>query len=301
MYRRHIRRGDKEEIKQLVTPQSYREELFRQAHAGFTGGQMGERRTLEQVRRRAYWVGWAADTRRMLRRCTACCSYKRGLPSRQGHLQQMNTGMPWERVGIDITGPHPKSKNGFIYIVTLIDYFSKWAEAFPIRNQEAHTVAKVLVDRVFSHFGMPLQILTDRGANFESLLFNELCRCLNIDHVRTTVYKPPTNGMVERFHGILNSILGTVVAESQRDWDQHLPYAVAAYRATVHESTGFSPNYLFVGREVRASLDIVMGLPSSEEYSSTSADLYVERQLQDMRDAYRAVRERLKVAANRQK
>ena len=68
----------------------------------------------------------------------------------------MNTGMPFERVGIDITGPHPKSKNGFTYILTMIDYFSKWAEAFPIRNQEAHTVAKVLVDRVFSRFGSML-------------------------------------------------------------------------------------------------------------------------------------------------
>ena len=109
---------------------------------------------------------------------------------------------------------------------------------------------------------MPIQILTDRGSNFESQLFNELCRCLHIDHVRTTAYKPSTNGMVERFHRTLNSILGKVIAHNQRDWDQHLPYAVAAYRATIHESTGYSPNFLFLGREARAPLDVVMGEPS---------------------------------------
>ena len=300
MYRRHIRRGGKE-VLQLVTPLCYRDALMRQAHAGFTGGHMGQRRTLEQVQRRAYWAGWAADVRRNLRTCAECSSYKRGLPTKQGRLQQMSTGMPFERVGIDITGPHPKSKNGFTYILTMMDYFSKWAEAFPIRNQEAHTVAKVLVDRVFSRFGMPLQILTDRGSNFESQLFNELCRRLHIDHVRTTAYKPSTNGMVERFHRTLNSILGKVIADNQRDWDQHLPYAVAAYRATIHESTGYSPNFLFLGREARAPLDVVMGEPSLVASPNISPDVYVTQQIESMRDAYRTVRERLKVAANRQK
>lgn len=300
LYRRHIRK-DGLEFRQLVAPPKYRSEIMRQAHAGFTAGHMGERRTLDQVRRRAYWAGWAADTRRMIRTCQECCKYKRGAPPRQGHLQNMSVGMPWERVGVDVTGPHPKSRNGYTYILTLVDYFSKWAEAFPIRNQEAATVAKVLLDRVIACYGMPLQILTDRGTNFESQLFNELCRCLDIDHIRTTAYKPSTNGLVERFHRTLNSILGKVVADHQRDWDQHLPYAVAAYRATVHETTGYSPNYLFLGREVRAPLDLIMGQLVNENHERTSLDEYVDRRLHEMRESYRVVRDRLRKAANRTK
>ena len=148
---------------------------------------------------------------------------------------------------------------------------------------------------------MPSQILTDRGSNFESQLFNELCRCLHIDHVRTTAYKPSTNGMVERFNRTLNSILGKVIAVNQRDWDQHLPYAVAAYRATIHESTGYSPNFLFLGREARAPLDVLMGEPPLDTSPHTSADIYVTQQIESVRDVYRTVRDRLKVAANRQK
>jgi hypothetical protein len=174
------------EVMQLVAPPAYRDEIIQQAHAGFTGGHLGERRTVEQVHRRAYWVGWRTDTRRRYRKCGACAQFKRGATVHQGDLQDMTVGMPWERLGIDITGPHPKSSNGFVYILTLVDYFTKWSDAFPIRNQEATTVARVLVDRVFSYFGMPLQILSDRGSNFESLLFNDLCRRLDIDHVRTT-------------------------------------------------------------------------------------------------------------------
>ena len=193
---------------------------------------MGQRRTLDQVRRRAYWVGWAADVRRFCKQCSACCCYWRGKAPRQGLLQPMATGEPWERIGVDVTGPHPKSKNGNVYILTLIDHFSKWCYAFPMRNQEASTIARLLVDRVFSYFGTPLQILTDRGRNFESELFEEICKRLGIDHVRTTAYKPSTNGMIERFHRTLNPMMAKVVSENQRDWDQWLPSVLEAYRAT---------------------------------------------------------------------
>jgi len=73
-----------------------------------------------------------------------------------------------------------------------------------------------------------------------------------------------TNGAVERFHRTLNTMLGKVVKDGQRDWDDRLATVMAAYRASPHESTGFSPNKLFLGREVRMPLDLVMGLPSVE-------------------------------------
>jgi len=149
--------------------------------------------------------------------------------------------------------------------------------------------------------GMPVQILTDRGSNFESQLFEELLRRLHIDHVRTTAYTPSTNGQVERFHRTLNSILGKVVSENQRDWDTHVPYAVAAYRATIHECTGYSPNFLMFGHEVRAPLDVVMGLPVHGDISRIAVDDFVEDKLVQMRAAYRSVRENLRKSAERQK
>jgi len=145
---------------------------------------------------------------------------------------------------------------------------------------------------------MPLQILTDRGANFESQLFNALLQRVGIDHARTTAYKPSTNGQVERFHRTLNSVLGKVVAENQRDWEAHLPYAVAAYRATVHESTGYSPNFLMFGHEVRAPLDIVMGLPPHSAEPAGTVDEFVNNKLGVMRAAYESVRNRLKRSAD---
>ena len=128
-------------------------------------------------------------------------------------------GGPWERIGVDITGPHPQSARGNIYVLTVIYHFTKWVEMFPMRDQEAATVAKLLVDRVFCTHRCPIQILTDQGRNFESDLFREVCKRLSIDKVRTSAYKPSTNGNIERFHATMHSILAKLVSKNQKDWD----------------------------------------------------------------------------------
>ena len=102
----------------------------------------------------------------------------------------MLVGEPFERVSIDITGPHPRSVKGHVFLLTVMDSCTKWAEAIPLRNHTAPTVAKALMTHVFSRFGMPLQLLSDRGPEFESELFQELCRWMEIDKVRTTAYRP---------------------------------------------------------------------------------------------------------------
>jgi len=98
---------------------------------------------------------------------------------------------------------------------------------------------------------------------------------MEIDKLRTTVFHPSCNGVVERFHRTLNSMLAKTVSESQRDWDERLPLVLAAYRATPHESTGFTPNRLFLGHEVRMPIDLVMGLPLDEVTGNQTADDYV--------------------------
>ena len=145
-----------------------------------------------------------------------------------------------------------------------MDHFSKWADAIPIRNHTASTVARVLFNRVFVYMGVPLQLLSDQGPEFESCLFQELCRWMGIQKLRTTPYKASTNGMVERYHRSLNSILGKIVSENQRDWCERAPVAAAAYRASVHEATGYSPNFLMFGHENRMPIDVILGCPADE-------------------------------------
>ena len=114
-----------------------------------------------------------------------------------------SVGAPLERVAIDILGPLPLSRQGNKYLLIVQDYFTKWVEAYPLPNQEAVTVAEVLVQQFVAGFGVPLFLHSDQGRNFESTVFAEMCSLLGIHKTHTTPYHPQSDGMVERFNRTL--------------------------------------------------------------------------------------------------
>ena len=137
--------------------------------------------------------------------------------------------------------------------------------------------------------------------SFESTLFQELCERMEIQKIRTTPYQPQTNGCVERFHSTLNSMIGKIVSHTQKDWDLCLPTVMAAYRASQHESTGFTPNRIVLGHENRAPLDIILdGLPDAEDISDNYGAFVMEKERR-MRDCYAIAREHLRTTVTRRK
>ena len=286
---------------QIVLPAKLRKEFLGVIHGGMTGGHLARNRTAASVQARAYWPTWSTDLDKFLKECQPCARYHRGRLPRKAGICTPLVGEPCIRVSVDITGPHPRSSRSDQYILTLVDHFSKWAEPIPLRNHIAPTVARAVMTHVFSKFGAPLQLLTDRGSEFESHLFQELMRWMEIDKLRTTAFHPSCNGVVERFHRTLNSMLGKAVCESQRDWDARLPLVLAAYRATPHESTGLSPNKLFLGREVRMPIDLVMGLPPNEAKESKDTHEDLSKLQCDASEAYQLARKHLRANAERRK
>ena len=91
---------------------------------------------------------------------------------------------------------------------------------------------------------------TDRGTKFESQLFANLLKKLEIDKTRTTAFQPQSNSAIERRNRALLNMLAIGIDEDQTDWSVKLPYVLVAYRSSVHESTGFTPHYLVFGHEV---------------------------------------------------
>src|ERR1043165_4648471 len=251
--------------RQLVPPAQLRAQIVEAAHSGMGGSHLGVRRTRGKVQEKAYWVGWSWQVQLHVLACPPCATYHRGQLQKQGPMQDQTVGEPWERLSMDITGPHPRSRNGFIYIMTVMDLFSKYAFAFPIRNHEATTVVAVLMDKVFLPWGAPLQLLRDRGPEFEGSLMKRLCEAMGVDKLRTTSYKPTTNGGIERFHRSLNTLLAKSVTETHCDWDEWVPTVMSAYNSSPHSATGLTPNYLRIGREIRLPLDLVTSRPEQEE------------------------------------
>ena len=166
---------------QLVLPRSRIPKVLEELHNGLTGGHFGIMKTLQKVRERFYWARARDDVERWCQACDACAARKGPKKRSRGKLHRYNVGAPFERIALDILGPLPRTSDGNKYILVVIDYFSKWPEAFPIPDQEATTVAEVLVREWISRYGTPLQLHSDRGTNFTSAVFKGLCQFLGID------------------------------------------------------------------------------------------------------------------------
>ena len=179
-------------------------------------------------------------------------------------MAQYNVGAPMERIAVDVLGPLPESESGNKYLLIVADYFSKWTEAFPMVNQEATTVAEILVRQVISRFGVPLYLHSDQGRNFKSTVFSAMCRLLGVKKTRTTPLHPQSDGMVERFNRTLEAQLSKFVDQHQRDWDEHVPLLLMAYRTSAHDTTGVTPAKMMMGRDLRLPIDLFVGRPFEE-------------------------------------
>ena len=158
----------------LVLPEKLRKGALRHLHDSRCGAHLGQEKTFERVRERYVWVGQHRDVIEWIRKCPKCIQKlkpsKRNRPSMSIH----NVDAPMKRIGIDVLGPLPVSDRGNKYILCVGDYFSKWITLIPIPNQEANTVAQVLIENVISVFGVPKQIHSDKGSNFESKTFQPI-------------------------------------------------------------------------------------------------------------------------------
>ena len=166
-------------------------------------------------------------------------------------------------------------------------------------NQEASTVAAIVAKEYISRYGIPREIHTDQGRQFESALFQELCAILGIHKTRTTSFHPQSDGQAERSIKTLTKMLA-MAADQKSDWDDHLPFISMAYRATIQESSGFSPNFLMFGRELSMPVDIMFPLPEKEDRATTTSQ-YVKDLSEKLSYAYSLSRDAMRRATERQR
>lgn len=300
-----LQRGWKEpatgEIRwQVVVPKSLKLRVLQATHGLPGSGHFGVTKTLRRLRQGFYWGQQRRDVEDYCRRCDICTARKGPTNRSHAQLQQFPVGTPMERVGIDILGPFPRTEKGNRYVLTAMDYFTKWPEAYSLPDQEAETIVDALLDGMFSRFGVPDTIHTDQGRNFESRLFAAMCKQLGAHKTRTTPLHPQSDGLVERFNRTLAQQLAMVTAKHQRDWDNHLPLVLMAYRSVTQDSTSCSPALLMLGREVRTPAEMVVGRPPDAPVDPPGPEY--ARKLQDRLDsAHEFARAQLLRAGARQK
>ena len=131
----------------------------------------------------------------------------------------------------------------------MTDSFTKFAQAMPCRDQTAPVVAAALRDHWFGCYGIPTQLHSDQGRNFEGELIRELCAMYGVRKSRTTSYHPQGNGQTERFNHTLCSLIRSLAVTERRRWPEALPHLLMVYNATPHRVTDLSPYELMFGRQ----------------------------------------------------
>lgn len=155
----------------------------------------------------------------MLRAGALPAGSARNSPSGKGKfpLQTYNVGAPFERIQVDILGPLPVTSSGNKYLLVVVDCFTKWPEAVPLKNKRADTVARFLVEQVLSCHGMSLELHIDQGRNFKPRLFYQLASLLGIKKTCTTPLHPQWDGQVERQHRTILDYLAKFISKNQTD------------------------------------------------------------------------------------
>jgi len=249
------------EIRQVIVPQTLRRQVLNVAHDSLFGGHLGIKKTRERILASFYWPGLDRDVADFCRTCDICQK-----TVHKGSVHKVPLGkmpvidVPFKRVAVDIVGPiDPPTEGGHRYILTLVDYATRYPEAIPLKKITAESVAEALVS-MYSRYGIPDEILSDRGTQFMSECMKEVSRLLGIRQLATTPYHPMCNGLVEKFNGTLKTMLRRMVSEQPKQWHRYIDALLFAYRSVPQESTGFAPFELLYGRSVRSPINVLKEL-----------------------------------------
>ena len=261
MYRR-IRDSQRGAVEQLVLPEKLRESVKTALHND--SGHLGLERTVQMIRERFHWPRMFQEIKAWCEQCERCCLRKTPTAGVKAPLVSIHSSAPMELVCVDFLTLE-RSKGGIENVLIVTDHFSRYAQAYPTKDQKANTVARVLWKNFFCRFGFPAKLHADQGRNFESAVVKELCKCTGITKTHTTPYHPQGNGTTERFNRTLMNMLGTLEPHLKPRWHEYVDAMTHAYNCTRHDSTGYTPYYLMFGRHPRLPVDLIFGLQTTNE------------------------------------
>lgn len=258
----------------LVIPKHLRGDILKSLHDAPTAGHLGFAKTYDKIRRKYYWPGLYGSIRRYVAHCRDCQRRKSPNQLPPGLLQPIEPpDVPFAKIGIDLLGRFPVTRNGNKWIIVCTDYLTRFAVTKSLPTAEASEVAKFIVEEVVLKHGAPNEMISDRGRNFLSNLVKDINQLCQTSHLLTTAYHPQTNGLTERFNKTLADMLSMYVDVEQKNWDTILPFVTFAYNSAKQETTGFSPFFLVHGRDIQTPLDVIFPHNAGDQDSNYAQHL----------------------------
>lgn len=276
--------------KQLLLPAILKNDVFKSVHDEL--GHQSAERTLSLLRTRFYWPGMFTDIQDYCDSCERCKIGKIGKKVKTT-FKSVVAKRPLEIVAIDFTQLEPGT-GGVENVLVITDVFTKYTQAVPTRDQKAKTVARVLLKDWIIRFGVMKRLHSDQGRSFENEVIYELCKIYGVQKTKTLPYYPEGNSVCERFNRTLHNLLRTLPPERKRKWPEILPELVYAYNCTPHSTTGYSPYFLFFGREPTLPIDLKFGLENNQ---FTSGEEWITTHFKNLEEAFQLATERTEMEA----
>ena len=248
-----------------IIPPRLRHPIMDYFHKSLHTLHQGVERMLNLMKDRVYWPNISNDVRQYVDGCISCKIGKATPNRREGFLQLFPVHKPFEIVHMDIVGPLPVTRSGNRYILTIMDRYSRLVKLVPLPITTASCICLAFRDNWILQFGVPDNVLTDRGSYFTGLLFRVLSKIFGFDLKFTTSYHPKTNGRLERFHRYLKERLRVLAKElgldflDSDDWDIYLPNIAFSYNITPNRMNRYSPYQIIYDEWIKLPIDRILG------------------------------------------
>lgn len=280
-----------------VVHTDHRGVMLAHAHDSAVGGHRGPQPTLETLRQVAYWPSMSRDVKAYFKGCLVCCQFQPSRPLGRAPLQKRGVTFPWSHLQVDWVGPVSRSSRGNKYLLTITCAFTKWVECLPAPNDTATTTAVLLLNHVFSRWGLPLSVDSDRGTHFTSGVMTAMYDILGVKARFHIPYHRQSSGQVERANRTIVNMLKKYVNGSARDWDVKLPLVLMAIRSTPHHTTGITPFEKMTGREMTLPLHLLYHPEDVSVATAYTATQYVSKLREHLRSTFAWAQENLETRA----
>ena len=301
-YQPRMKKANRSEgsIIQVALPKALRLDVLKSYHDSIAGGgHLGIQKTFESIRQKFYWPHMYQDIQDYVLSCDICQKVK--VDRRQPRVPMTNMPITdtFDSWHIDFLGPLPRTQeNSYAHILLVVDRYSRWSEAFPMKDQDAKSVAKVLFNEIFARYGAPRVLISDRGTQFMSRLVSALCEMFDVTRHHCSSYHPKTNSACERINSTMAQTLRAYVDKDQKNWADYLPAAMMAFRSSPASGTGLSPFHLLFGKEMNLPIDTSL-IPKTT--LGLDAQHYFERLLERLKAAKEIAGTNIRIAQEKSK
>ena len=282
----------------LLLPECFRNTVVTRCHK--EGGHCGAIKTMTRVQDNYVWPGMRRWIEKWYKRCGHCLVHS-SLPDHPPMGDMPIAKSPGQIVGMDLIGPLVQSSYGNQYILTLIDHYSGWIEAYPLPRKTNECVWKALRSDYLPRHGSPRVLISDQGAEFKGAEFHEWLQENGTEHRRTTPFHPQSNGKTERANRSIKTTLRKLINGNRGRWEDELPSVLWALRTNTSSVTEHSPFMLQHARPMRTPVQSMLkgmgGNRSLEDRLALQKDMF-RQAAEATKDSRKYNRERLAKRAN---